>query len=141
MIQVRLDGHHFDLDDIAGAFPDGSPSVARDPDGTYWLQTREFDPSSLPDGEAVLREAQDIVDRMVGWVRMQGGSTRSVRVGRGFRGVPDASGRSWQSIVVGTAEARGRAYNVTIADEIRGRHKVSASGCARLQILRLLSSP
>lgn len=74
---VRLEGHPFDLDYLAGQMNQGDDRVERDGED-YVLWAAGF--NALTDAEAVLKRAEEIIARANGAAKMLSGSFHTVRV-------------------------------------------------------------
>jgi hypothetical protein len=74
---ARLQGHQFDLEDLANHFTSADRNVKRDEDGHYYLRSSDF--GQMTDPSAVRERALEILGHMNGPMKLHsGGSYRPV---------------------------------------------------------------
>jgi hypothetical protein len=115
-MKARLDGHEFDLQDLADWLPAGNIRVAKDDEG-YYLSAAVID--NPPEGKTFYEAAQGLLPMVNGIGRLKSATFRPVKLDGRYQ-----DGEKRHTVVgVGTAEVRVRAHAVGIVTGPDGKVK------------------
>jgi hypothetical protein len=145
-VKARLEGHEFDLQDLADLLPAGDIRVARD-DAGYYLEAAVID--NPPEGRTFYEAAQEILPLVNGMGRVKNPRFRPVALSGRYQ-----DGEKQHMVVaVGTAEARSRLSAVAIVPRPDGQVEpqpsppsISYPGLIKTdpevaEVLQILASP
>jgi hypothetical protein len=119
-MKARLDGHEFDLQDLADWLPSGNIRVAKDDVG-YYLSAAVID--NPPEGKTFYEAAQDLLPMVNGIGSLRSAKFRPVKLDGRYQ-----DGEKRHTVVgVGTIEVRSRAHAVGIVTGPDGKVKPQPS--------------
>jgi hypothetical protein len=115
-MKVRLDGHEFDLQDLADWLPAGNIRVAKDDVG-YYLSATDID--NPPEGKTFYEAAQALLPIVNGIGSLKSAKFRPVKLDGRYQ-----DGEKQHTVVgVGTIETRSRVHAVGIITGPDGKVK------------------
>lgn len=112
-VKARLDGHEFDLQDLADRLASGDTRVVKD-DAGYYLTSTHIDHS--PDGKTFYEAAQELLPKINGLGRVHNASFRSVQLS----GKYEEGDHRHTVVQAGVAEVRARVYGALAVTDGNG---------------------
>jgi hypothetical protein len=146
-VRARLEGHEFDLQDLADWLPSGDTRVAKDDEG-YYLQAAVID--NPPEGKTFYEAAQDLLPLINGMGRVKSPRFRPVTLSGQYQ---DGKKGQHAVVAVDTLEVRSRVNAVTVVTGRDGQVKppppppgIAYAGLAIArsdvgEVLKILASP